>query len=185
MSAEWPRPKRASSILADQFDDHKLLLAVRGKRLGGELPLPPRLDLRERQLPWAPFSILVAGQMHKSQQSAGVVGAACLKGASVSIGLVIRKAAIAVRPAALRPNAGVVGGHVGPGAQVNRGRPVAARKRDVIGGGSRCPLWRPVSLRPPRPKPLQMCARASAQQQFSKISRSNAANALVAMRCFE
>ena len=98
------------------------------------------LTLRERQLPWAPFSILLAVDRDKgslSPQPISAVGVACSKGASVPIGQVIRRVVIAVRRAGGRRGAGVVGRPVVAGVPARPARPVGGSNAGVIGSGFR------------------------------------------------
>jgi hypothetical protein len=83
----------------------------------------------------------------------------------------------------VRPSVGVGVGPAAPGGPASRGRPVAGRNPSAIGGGSRCRLCRIALIHPSRLKARRPGARASAQQQFPRISRSGVANALVATRC--
>lgn len=158
----------------------------RRKRLGGSGSSSPRLDLRERQLPWAPFSIPFAVDRHKRllpRRGHCAVGAACSKGASSSIGPVIHRVVIAVKSAGWRHGAGGVGRRVVRGVPAIRGRHVAASKAGGIGGGFRWLFCRNARSFPSKRNHLRPSARASAQPQFPKIFRCECASGPVATRC--
>jgi len=128
-------------------------VALRQKRLGGSSHSPPRLDLREYHLPWAPFSIPSAAGQDKplpSRPVTAVAAAACSKVASASFGLPVRRAVIAARPAARRPGAGAAGRRVVAGGPVSLARPAGASSAAARGDASRW-SFSPSCRRSPSP----------------------------------
>ncbi len=158
----------------------------------GEYALAPRRDLRERQLPWAFFSIPLTATLRKSPwlphgDSSAVV--ACSKAASSSIGRPIRRAVTAATRAAGTPSAGDALRRAGPGGPVRRASIAVGNSCSVIGSGFPCPccpnrLNRPRSSRAFRPRPRHpTSARASARGQFLRIFPIVRASGRVATRC--
>ena len=158
-------------------------------RPGGSGSSPPRLDLRERQLPWASFSIPIAAARHKGPPARwrdSVAGVACSRDASGSIGRPGRRVVIAVTLAAGRPGVGGGDRRAGPGGRAKRASAAAGSKHGGIGAGfpglrspSRLPA-RPM-IRPRRRFPRR--ARASAQRQFPRIFRFGRVSGRVATSC--
>jgi hypothetical protein len=109
------------------------------KCLGGSNHSPPRLDLRERQLPWARLSIpcaVVSGNRRRSPPALSVADVAYSKTASASIDLPIHRAVIAVRPVAWRHDAGGGGRPAVPGVPVHAAKSVDANNVGAIGVAS-------------------------------------------------
>jgi len=164
----------------------------------GERQLAPRRDLRERQLPWASFSILRSAAHRKSPwhprgDSCAVV--ACSRAANSSIGPSNPRVVTAASRAAGRPRVGVAVRRAGRGGPVRRASVAVGSSRSVIGSGFGCPCcWnrrnhphRPnhlVSRRVFRSRPRHpKRARASAQGQFLRIVPFVRASVRVATRC--
>ena len=104
---------------------------------------PPRLDLRERQLPWAAISISFAvvpgkGPRFPSFIPSGFAGGdACARDASDSTDRPILRVGTATKAVAEKRNAGDGVGRVGPGGRASWGRNVAASNVGGIGSGFR------------------------------------------------
>lgn len=159
----------------------------------GELPLAPRRDLREQDLPWASLSFPRRpgpGKGLRLRPVTSACGAACSRGASGAFGRPTLRAAIAVTPVAGTPSGGGGAGPAAPGGPVPWVGPAAASKPGAIAGGFRwsfCPnrssgpgrsrLPYHPHIRSPRR------ARASAQRQSLTIFRPGGAPAPAATRC--
>src|SRR5215831_4838399 len=105
-------------------------------RLGGSSDSPPRLDLRERQLPWVPLSIPLAVPADKTRpprHCPAVAGGACSRAASVSIVLLIPRAVTARTSAVPQHGAGDAGSRAGPGVPAWPARRADASNAGVIG----------------------------------------------------
>jgi hypothetical protein len=159
----------------------------------GEQLLAPRLDLRERQLPWAPFSIPSNPSLRNRPTSRlrhSGRGGACSKAASTSFGPLNPRVATAASPAAAKRDGGNAGTRVGPGGRLRRANAVAANKRDATGCGFPHPC--PANHRssrlsprrsPPQLHPLPSRARASARRQSPRIFRTGRVSGPVATSC--
>ena len=131
---------------------------------------PPRLDLREQNLPWAHLSIFVLATTIKAVGGACHQGVACCKAVNGGSGLAIRKAAMAVQLASKQPGGGGAGMPVSAIGPARRARNGGARQVGAIANaGSSKRRYGLVVLPHQLQLALRRGARASAQQKIVGI----------------